>query len=290
MDAKMELLVITGLSGAGKSQAVRVIEDMGYYCIDNIPPALIGRFFEVCAQTDGKLRKVAVVADARSGDFFYKPLEEVEGIKATGVDVKILFLDCADEVLVRRYKETRRRHPLLDVAGSLEKAVAADRLILKPVKEQANYVIDTTLLSITQLKQRIIDIFADSASSFFQIDTLSFGFKYGIPVEADLVFDVRFLPNPFYIPELKHQTGLDQPVYDYVFGQKETGLYVQKLFDLLDFSVPYYKNEGKSQLVIGIGCTGGKHRSVAIAETLNRHFADQGLKAKVTHRDILKDR
>ena len=141
-----------------------------------------------------------------------------------------------------------------------------------------------------RLKQRIIDIFADSASSFFQIDTLSFGFKYGIPVEADLVFDVRFLPNPFYIPELKHQTGLDQPVYDYVFGQKETGLYVQKLFDLLDFSVPYYKNEGKSQLVIGIGCTGGKHRSVAIAETLNRHFADQGLKAKVTHRDILKDR
>lgn len=286
MDAKMELLVITGLSGAGKSQAVRVIEDMGYYCIDNIPPALIGRFFEVCAQTDGKLRKVAVVADARSGDFFYKLLEEVESIKATGVDVKILFLDCADEVLVRRYKETRRRHPLLDVAGSLEKAVAADRLILKPVKEQANYVIDTTLLSITQLKQRIIDIFADSASSFFQIDTLSFGFKYGIPVEADLVFDVRFLPNPYYVQELRPRTGLDDGVRDYVFSGGAAGEFLEKLQDLVGFLLPKYVEEGKTALVVAVGCTGGHHRSVAIAHALAAYIRGRGYPVTESHRDL----
>ena len=287
----VELIVITGLSGAGKSQAVNVMEDMGYYCIDNIPPALIARFFEVCIQTEGKVSKVAVVADARSGDFFYELVGQLDQIRSTGIDVKILFLDCAANVLVRRYKETRRRHPLLDVAqGSLEKAVQAEQLMLSPIKERANYVIDTSLLSISQLKQRIIDIFAESSSEFFQLSTLSFGFKYGVPVEADRVFDVRFLPNPFYIDELKHQTGLDQPVYDYVFERQVTRDFMNKLLDLLDFTVPLYQQEGKSQLVIGIGCTGGKHRSVAIAETICRHFGEKGYKSKVTHRDILKDR
>jgi len=287
----MDMLLVTGLSGSGKSQAVNVIEDMGYYCIDNIPASLIPTFFDVCSKSGEKIKKVAVVTDARSGDFFYQLVEEIRSMRDNGVQIKILFLDCEDAVLVRRYKETRRRHPLLDIAdGDLQKAVMADRLLVRPIKELADYIVDTSLLSVNQLKRRIINLFSDDGSGIFQISVSSFGFKYGIPTDADLVYDVRFLPNPFYVEELRHRTGLEADVRDYVFKEPVTEEFVKKLKDLLLFCIPHYKEEGKSQLNIAIGCTGGKHRSVAIAEELNKTFTENKYKSRTVHRDIAKDR
>ncbi len=285
----MEMLLVTGLSGSGKSQAVNVIEDMGYYCIDNIPAALISTFIDICSKSGEN--KVAVVTDARSGDFFSQLAEEIKAMRERGVQVKILFLDCDDATLVRRYKETRRRHPLLDIAdGDLQKAVIADRVMVRPIKEQADYIIDTTLLSVNQLKRRIVNTFSDGDTGLFQISVSSFGFKYGIPSDADLVYDVRFLPNPFYDETLRPKTGLESDVRDYVFKEPVTQQFVDKLKDLLLFCVPHYKEEGKSQLNIAIGCTGGKHRSVAIAEELNKAFIDNHYKSRTVHRDIAKDR
>lgn len=287
----MELLLVTGLSGAGKSQAVNVIEDMGFYCIDNIPPSLISTFFDVCSKSGDKMQKVAIVVDARSGDFFYKLVDEIKAMRIDGTSIRILFLDCSDEVLVRRYKETRRKHPLLDMSdGDLQKAVMADRLLVRPIKEHADFIVDTSLLSVSQLKERIINIFSEDSENFFQINVLSFGFKYGMPPDADLVFDVRFLPNPFYDPVLKHKTGLEADVRDFVFGEQVTQDFLEKLKDLLLFCAPKYKEEGKSQLIVAIGCTGGKHRSVSIAEELNKTFIENRYKSRISHRDILKDR
>ena len=285
----MEMLLVTGLSGSGKSQAVNVIEDMGYYCIDNIPAALIPTFIDICSKSGEN--KVAVVTDARSGDFFSQLAEELRAMRERGVQVKILFLDCDDATLVRRYKETRRRHPLLDIAdGDLQKAVIADRVMVRPIKEQADYIIDTTLLSVNQLKRRIVNIFSDGDTGIFQISVSSFGFKYGIPSDADLVYDVRFLPNPFYDETLRPKTGLEPDVRDYVFKEPMTQQFVDKLKGLLLFCIPHYKEEGKSQLNIAIGCTGGKHRSVAIAEELNKVFIENHYKSRTVHRDIAKDR
>ncbi len=286
----MDFVIVTGMSGAGKSRAVDALEDIGFYCIDNMPPKLISKFAEICLQSDGKISRVAIVTDVRGGELFQGLFDELDHLKDQEFSYKLMFLDASDVVLMRRYKETRRRHPLLDVVhGSIENALKSERLLLKPARERADYIIDTTHLSAAQLKERISNIFLDNIMTGMLINCTSFGFKYGPATEADLVFDVRCLPNPFYVDELKKQTGLDQPVRDYVMKWPQSIELLNKIVDLVDFLIPYYLDEGKSQLVIAFGCTGGKHRSVTFAEYLYKHLSDKGHKVTVNHRDILKN-
>ncbi len=287
----MEFIIITGLSGAGKSIAMRNMEDIGYYCVDNIPPMLVPTFYELCEKaTDERMKTVAVVTDIRSGDAFADLFGALDKLRGGEKQYKILFLDARDDVLLRRFKETRRKHPLSDVnKGSTEEAVHLERKILIPVKARADYVIDTSLLSPTQLKERISSLFLGNATLGMTVTCLSFGFKYGLPAEADLVFDVRCLPNPFYIPELKHHTGLEACVYDYVMGFDQSKGYAERMLSLVDYSLPLYLQEGKSQLVIAVGCTGGKHRSVTLTRVLYNHLLETGQRAIVHHRDIRKD-
>ena len=286
----MDFVIVTGMSGAGKSRAVDALEDIGFYCIDNMPPKLISKFAEICLQSDGKISRVAIVTDVRGGELFQGLFDELDHLKDQEFSYKLMFLDASDAVLMRRYKETRRRHPLLDVVhGSIENALKSEWLLLKPARERADYIIDTTHLSAAQLKERISNIFLDNVMTGMLINCTSFGFKYGPATEADLVFDVRCLPNPFYVDELKKQTGLDQPVRDYVMKWPQSIELLNKIVDLVDFLIPYYLDEGKSQLVIAFGCTGGKHRSVTFAEYLYKHLSDKGHKVTVNHRDILKN-
>lgn len=286
----MEFIIITGLSGAGKSVAMRNMEDIGYYCVDNIPPMLVATFYELCEKSsDKRMKKIAVVTDIRAGDVFDNLFESLDKLKASKKQYKILFLDARDDVLLRRFKETRRKHPLSDnYLGSTEEAVHLERELLMPVKARADYVIDTSLLSPTQLKERITSLFLGNASLGMTVTCMSFGFKYGLPSEADLVFDVRCLPNPFYIPELKHHTGLDSCVFDYVMKFEQSKGYAERMLSLVDFSLPLYLSEGKSQLVIAVGCTGGKHRSVTLTRVLYEHILETGQRVIVHHRDIEK--
>ena len=286
----MEFLIVTGLSGAGKSQAIHVLEDIGFYCVDNLPPQLLSTFYSLCQKAGEKFGRVAVVTDVRGGqDVFRSLTETLEELRREERQYQILFLDASDAVLINRYKETRRKHPLADYfMGSLDQAVQMERSILKPVREMANYVIDTSLLSPAQLKRQISSVFLGSVSDALAIHCVSFGFKYGIPTEADLVFDVRCLPNPFYVKALKNLTGLDDPVREYVMRWEQSQEVARRLLDLLDYMVPLYLEEGKSQLVVAMGCTGGKHRSVTFAQLLYEHFAAQGKRASVNHRDIQK--
>lgn len=285
----MEFLIITGLSGAGKSRAVDALEDIGYFCVDNMPPTLISRFAELAMQSEGKLSKVAVVCDVRGGDMFNDFIDELDVLKNLNIEYKIMFLECALPVLFRRFKETRRKHPLLDKAnGSVQLAVELESKQLMQARERADYIIDTTNLSAIQLKERISNLFLDNISNSMLISCMSFGFKYGSPSEADLVFDVRCLPNPFYIDSLKHKTGLDDDVREYVMAWPQSIELTKKLNDLVDYLIPLYLSEGKSQLTIAFGCTGGKHRSVTFAENLYRHLSDEQKRVTVNHRDILK--
>ena len=285
----MEFLIVTGLSGAGKSRAVDALEDIGFYCVDNIPPKLIPTFYDLCAKAGDTFSRVAVVTDIRGGDMFSSLFETLDDLKNEDKHYRILFLDANDYVLINRFKETRRKHPLAENnLGSLEQAVKLEREILRPVREKADYIIDTSFLSPAQLKERISNRFLGDASQALMVHCVSFGFKYGIPTEADLVFDVRCLPNPFYIEELKHLTGLDEPVYSYVMKWEQTKGVVQRLISLIDYMLPLYCDEGKSQLVIAIGCTGGKHRSVALAQLLYDHLLENGHRTSVNHRDIQK--
>lgn len=285
----MQFVVVTGMSGSGKSTAVDVLEDMGYYCIDNMPPELIPKFANICTKSDGKITKVAFVVDIRGGDFFLQLNDTINELRSNHFDVKVLFLDSNDDVIVRRYKETRRKHPLDEVcSGNIKRAVVSERDMLSGIKEYADYYVDTSYTSAGQFKQRIYDIFLDENDDFMHIDVVSFGFKYGNYTEADLVFDVRCLPNPFYVPELKNKTGLQSEVSGYVLGFEEAQTLLAKLKDLIDFLIPLYKKEGKSQLVIAFGCTGGKHRSVTFAEAISQHLTDEKLKIRITHRDIEK--
>ena len=287
----MEFVILTGLSGAGKTNALHAMEDIGFYCVDNLPPLLLDTFYDLCEKsTDNRMKRVAVVADARSGEMFAELADVLQKAKLDGRRFKILFLDAKLDVLVVRYKETRRKHPLIGemVSGSVEEAVELENELMKEVREMADYVIDTTFMQPAQLKERVTTLFTGDARDSLLVTFMSFGFKYGIPMEADLIFDVRCLPNPYYVPELKPLTGLDEAVVDYVMGFEVSGQFISKLTEFIDFTLPLYKQEGKSEVVIGIGCTGGKHRSVTVARLLNTHLIERNQKSSTHHRDIWK--
>ncbi|MDO4747745.1 MAG: RNase adapter RapZ [Eubacteriales bacterium] len=287
----MEFVIITGLSGAGKTSALHAMEDIGFYCVDNIPPLLLDTFYDLCDNSaDNRMKKVAVVVDMRSGNMFNELADIISKSKLSGKRFKILYLDTKLDTLLIRYKETRRKHPLADEfsGGSTEKAVELEYELMKPVKIISDYVINTSYMTPKQLKERVTTMFSHGQESGMLVTCMSFGFKYGIPLEADLIFDVRCLPNPFYIKELKHKTGLDEEVRKYILDFEVTQQFVEKLISYLDFTIPLYKEEGKSELVIGIGCTGGKHRSVTLARLLNSHFNDNDQQSAIHHRDIWK--
>lgn len=285
----MELLIVTGMSGAGKSRAVNALEDIGFYCVDNLPPRLIPKFAELCMQSQEPIPRVAIVVDIRGGKWFDRLPEILQELKDQCGDYKILFLECDSQVLKRRYKETRRQHPLLaETNGSLSEAIERERAMLHDLRRQTDYLIDTTHLSPAQLKESVVSLFLDNADAGMSITCMSFGFKYGYPEEADLVMDVRCFANPFYVDELRHKTGLDADVREYVLNDPHIAGFQQRLYDLVEYMLPLYRNEGKSQLVIAIGCTGGKHRSVTVAEGLFEHLREQGLRVNVRHRDIRK--
>ncbi len=284
----MDVVIVTGLSGAGKTQAINALEDIGYFCVDNMPPSLIPRFVEMAIQIN-KYSTLAVVTDVRTGEFFSGFYDAVEDLKKLDVNVKILFLDASDEVLEKRYRETRRKHPLAtsDNYNMLE-AIQDERRMLQPIFELADYHIVTTHISTGQMKEQIVSLFLADKNDSLYIRCMSFGYKYGVPTEADLMLDVRCLPNPFYIDELKEKTGLDKPVSDYVFSFDSTHELMGRFYNLVEYLLPLYQKEGKSQLVIAIGCTGGKHRSVAIAEDLTAFIKGLDYKCKPVHRDISK--
>lgn len=284
---QLELVVITGMSGAGKTVAMQSFEDMGYFCVDNMPPSLLPKFWELVKES-GKITKIALVIDLRSRAFFDEIMSAIAGLDNTSfITTKILFLEASDDALVSRYKETRRTHPLAS-DGRIYDGIIAERRLLQDIKTRAQKVIDTTNLSPRKLREEIMQAFSTDSEGIFTIQVMSFGFKYGLPIDADVVMDVRFLPNPHYIPELRPLTGLDEPVYDYVMSQPEAKTFYHKLMDLLDFSIPGYKKEGKSSVTIAIGCTGGQHRSVAFAERIGRELLSDSYNVKISHRD--KDR
>lgn len=285
----MDFVIVTGLSGAGKTRALHSMEDIGFFCVDNLPAQLIPTFYNLCVSSKERRGRVAVVTDTRGGELFDSLFDVLDDMRKNHMDYKILFLDATDAVLNNRYQENRRRHPLADAnQSSVEESVRLEREMLRPVRERADYIIDTTYLTTAQLKSRISNLFLENSNDALMVQCMSFGFKYGIPSEADLVFDVRCLPNPYYVEELRHQTGLDAPVRDYVMKWEQTQGFLKRWIDLIDYMYPLYCAEGKSQLVIAVGCTGGHHRSVALAQYLCDHLVNQGKRAGVNHRDIRK--
>lgn len=287
----MEFVIISGMSGAGKTSALHIMEDIGYYCVDNIPTSLLQTLYKLCKDSSDKaMKRVAVVVDVRGNGDYEVMYDDLENFKKNNEGVSILYIDAKVDSLIVRYKETRRRHPLTERLkdGSVAAAVKEEQRLLVPVKTLADYSIDTTFMSIKQLRERIISMFLENSSNSIMITFMSFGFKYGIPLESDLIIDVRCLPNPFYIAELKEHTGLEKCIQDYVLDSEETQEFVKRLIDWLDYSLPLYLKEGKSELVVGIGCTGGKHRSVTIAQLLDNYFIEKGYKCIVQHRDVKK--
>lgn len=284
----VNLLIITGMSGAGKTTAVQSLEDLGFFCVDNLPPILIPKFAELIIQSGRGIERVALVIDLRGREFFDSLFEAIDGLsEREGIHFQILFLDANDQNLVRRYKETRRRHPLSPTGTPLE-GIMAERRLLQDLKGRANQIIDTSQMKPMQLRDKIINQYSQQSSEW-TLNVQSFGFKYGIPIDADLVFDVRFLPNPHYVDDLRPKTGCDSDVANYVMKWTDTQEFLTRLIDFLNFTIPHYQREGKSQLVVGIGCTGGKHRSVAIAEHIGETFR-KDYQVRVTHRDIEKNK
>lgn len=285
----MNLLIVTGMSGAGKSQAVNALEDLGYYCVDNIPPTLIPSFVDLGKRGSETLARLAVVTDTRGGDLFSEIENTLSCLKERSIEYKILFLDASDEVLVRRYKENRRKHPLCaNTDISVAQAVKSEREMLKILRLCADYIVDTSQISPSQLKERLSSIFFGNTNNGFVIECMSFGFKYGPVIDADILVDVRCLPNPFYDTLLRPLTGLDDRVKEYVLSTDESVKYANKLIDFIDCSLPLYSKEGKSRLCIAVGCTGGKHRSVTFAEIINKHLNEKGYHSVAVHRDINK--
>ena len=282
----MRFVVVTGMSGGGKRSALKMLEDAGFYCVDNLPVPLLEKFVELIAMPTSEINKVALGLDVRSGQLFEEARKTLENLKKSGYLFEILFMDASSQVLLKRYKESRRMHPL-SMGGRVEDGIRREREILKTMKGESDYVIDTSTLLIRELKEEIDRIFVmNEEYNSLMVTILSFGFKNGIPADADLVFDVRFLPNPYYIDELKHKTGNDAEVQEYVMGFPEAGEFLDKLEDMVKFLIPNYVKEGKYQLVIGIGCTGGKHRSVTLANGLYKRMKNQGnYGLKIFHRD-----
>ena len=285
----MRIVIVTGMSGAGKSTVLKMFEDIGYYCVDNMPIALVEKFVELAVAGNSDLKNIALGVDIRSGQAFAGFDAVLEHMSNAGVKYEILFLDCADAVLVKRYKETRRNHPLA-VGDRIDKGIALEREALAFLKKKSDYIIDTTTLLTRELRQEVERIFVQNEkyNNLF-VTILSFGFKYGIPADADLVFDVRFLPNPYYVEKLKPLTGNDKPIQDYVMGCPQAVEFMDKLEDMINFLIPNYILEGKNSLVIAIGCTGGKHRSVTLANELYRRLSDKDYGIKIEHRDIMLD-
>ncbi|MDD6408864.1 MAG: RNase adapter RapZ [Oscillibacter sp.] len=283
----MEILIISGLSGAGKSRAASFLEDMGFYIVDNMPAAMILKFAEFCAGGSQRYDKVALVYDVRTSNSPTELFDVLDTLKHSGV-CSLLFLEAEPETIIKRYKETRRRHPLMKQADSLERAVLEEKDMMAPLRQRADYIIDTTHLSTAQLRGELLRNFGSGAAEKegMTVSVTSFGFKHGLPMEADLVFDVRFMPNPYYIQELREKTGLDRAVSDYVFSFQQTHDYMAKLRDLLAFTLPLYAEEGKTELVIAIGCTGGHHRSVAVTHALAADIRDLGYRVRENHRDM----
>ena len=285
----MNLLIVSGLSGAGKSVAMNALEDIGFFCIDNIPAALLPSITAFSKAGDNQLKRVALCMDIRGCRTPEEIEEALSQLDAQGIEYEILFLDAPDDVLMRRYSETRRRHPLMSDGMTIEQAMHREQELLRPLREHADFVIDTTLMPAAKLRNELYGLFGDkSARGKLSVNVVSFGFKYGIPLEADLVFDVRFLPNPFYVPELKHKTGMDSEVYDYVFSFPQTKTFIDKLEGMLSFLLPLYAEEGKSTLVIAVGCTGGHHRSVSVARCMASYLTALGYPAFENHRDITR--
>lgn len=283
----MEILIISGLSGGGKSKAGSFLEDMGFYIVDNMPAAMILKFAEFCAVSNGRYDRVALVYDVRTANSFTELFDVLDKLKAMEGVCRMLFLEASPEVIIQRYKETRRRHPLRDGVDSLQEAVHKERELMRPVRDRADFVIDTSRLSTAQLRGELLGIFGDAGKKGgMVVSVTSFGFKHGLPMEADLVFDVRFMPNPFYIEELRSQTGLDKAVADYVFSFQQTRDFLKRLEDLLAFTLPLYAEEGKTSLAIAVGCTGGHHRSVAVTHALAEFIRQQGYQTAENHRDM----
>ncbi len=285
----MEFLIITGLSGAGKSRAADVLEDLEYYCVDNMPVALMPRFAELCLDTRGRYEKVALVTDVRERDGFGELLTTLEELQRMDCQVRILYMDADTPTLVRRYKESRRPHPLAGPGVSVEDAIRREEDLLRPIKERADFIVDSSNLTLGKLQSRLFSLFAgDGKKRGLDVTVMSFGFKHGIPLDADLVFDVRFLPNPFYVESLRPLSGLDRPVAQYVFSYHQTRIFMEKLEDMISFLLPFYIEEGKLSLSIAIGCTGGRHRSVAIAAALHEHLTALGIHSVNINRDMDK--
>lgn len=285
----MDFLIITGLSGAGKSRAADVLEDLDYYCVDNMPVALMPRFAELCMATKGRYERVALVTDVREKDGFGQLLKTLDELNDMECSCRILYMDADEATLVKRYKETRRRHPLQVRGGTVEQAIEKEQELLAPVRERADFIVNSSALTLGMLQNRLFALFAaDGRKREIDVTVMSFGYKHGLPMDADLVFDARFLPNPFYVEDLRPLCGLDRPVFEFVFGYQQTRSFMQRIEELIDFLLPLYIEEGKLTLTIAIGCTGGRHRSVAIASALNDYLTAKGVSAVNINRDVDK--
>ncbi len=285
----MEFLIISGMSGAGKSRAADLLEDLGFYCVDNMPVALLPKFAELCMATRGRYERVALVTDIRERDGFDELFRVLDELWAMECSYQILFMEADLPTLVKRFKETRRKHPLLEKTGSSEKAIEQERITLAPIRERADYVINTSPLTLGQLQKELYRLFfSPDARRPMQVNVMAFGFKYGLPIEADLVFDVRFLPNPYYVQELRDKTGLVPEVRDFIFRHRDTQEFLRYLTGLVGFLLPRYVDEGKHSLTIAVGCTGGKHRSVAIANALAEFAESEGYASRLVTRDMEK--
>ena len=283
---KPRLVIVTGMSGGGKTQACRFMEDLGYFCVDNLPPVFIPKFVEICAHSGGHVGQVVLVVDTRSREFFGTFVQVLEDMDKSDTSYEMLFMDASDATIIRRYKETRRRHPMAP-SSRISEGIARERLA--PVRSKATYIIDTSELKKVELKEKIQRLFGTSEGEQMNINVLSFGFKFGMPLDADMVLDVRFLPNPFYVESMRHKSGAVPEVAEYIAKWPVTKEFTEKLDAMVDFLVPQYMKEGKSQFVIAVGCTGGMHRSVYIAKHLYDRLKDQGISVRLEHRDLMKN-